>query len=66
MALNFINEINNRIYYFKGFVDMFNKDLNQRNSSMLSRFSNPLIFIINNNNDIKKYRKDNTEKGKEN
>jgi hypothetical protein len=66
MALNFINEINNRIYYFKGFVDMFNKDLNQRNSSMLSRFSNPLIFIINNNNDIKKDRKDNTEKGKEN
>jgi hypothetical protein len=24
---------------------------------MLSRFSNPLIFIINNNNDIKKDRK---------
>jgi hypothetical protein len=67
IAISFINEINNRIYYSKGFVDKFNKDLNYRNGNMLPSFSNPLIFIINNNNDnIKKDRKDNTGKGKEN
>ena len=64
IAISFINEINNRIYYSKGFVDIFNKDLNHRNNS--TSFSNPLIVIINNNRDIKKDREDNTEKGKEN
>jgi hypothetical protein len=63
IAISFINEINNRIYYSKGFVDKFNKDLNYRNGNMLPSFSNPLIFIINKNNDnIKKDRKDNTKK----
>jgi hypothetical protein len=64
IAISFINEITNRIYYSKGFVDKFNKDLNYRNNS--TSFSNPLIVIINNNRDIKKDREDNTEKGNEN
>ncbi|MGN6628493.1 MAG: hypothetical protein ACTHKJ_01290, partial [Candidatus Nitrosocosmicus sp.] len=64
IAISFINEITNRIYYSKGFVDFFNKELNHRNNS--TSFSNPLIVIINNNRDIKKDREDNTEKGNEN
>ncbi|MGN6347699.1 MAG: hypothetical protein ACTHME_08355, partial [Candidatus Nitrosocosmicus sp.] len=64
IAISFINEITNRIYYSKGFVDFFNKELNHRNNS--TSFSNHLIVIINNNRDIKKDREDNTEKGNEN
>ncbi|MGN6349275.1 MAG: hypothetical protein ACTHLL_05965, partial [Candidatus Nitrosocosmicus sp.] len=64
IAISFINEITNRIYYSKGFVDFFNKELNHRNNS--TSFSNPLIVIINNNRDIKKDREDNTEKCNEN
>ncbi|MGN6614456.1 MAG: hypothetical protein ACTHKC_05390, partial [Candidatus Nitrosocosmicus sp.] len=64
IAISFINEITNRIYYSKRFVDFFNKELNHRNNS--TSFSNPLIVIINNDRDIKKDREDNTEKGNEN
>jgi len=54
IAFSFINTINNRIYYFKGFLDQFNKELNYRNILLSSKLSNPFIFIINNNDDGKK------------
>jgi len=54
IAISFINAINNKIYYFKGFLDQFNKDLNYRNILLSSKLSNPFIFIINNNNDSKR------------
>ena len=69
MAISIIYTINNTVYYYKGFTDQFNKDLNYRNNSMsssLSRLFNPFIFIINNNNnDMKKDKEegdDNAEK----
>jgi hypothetical protein len=66
IAVYFINEINNKIYYFKGFIDQFNDGLRYRNIiRSLPSLSNPLIFIIN-NHDIRKDRENNTEKGKEN
>ena len=30
IAISFINTINNKIYYYKGLLDQFNKDLNYR------------------------------------
>ena len=69
MAISIIYTINNTVYYYKGFTDQFNKDLNYRNNSMsssLSRLFNPFIFIINNNNNEMKKDKeegdDNAEK----
>jgi hypothetical protein len=69
MAISIIYTINNTVYYYKGFTDQFNKDLNYRNNSMSSSLSslfNPFIFIINNNNnDMKKDKEegdDNAEK----
>jgi hypothetical protein len=64
IAIPFINAINNKFYYLRGFSDQF-KGLNYRNNNSSSRLPIPFIFIIN-NNDIKKDRyKDNIEKGKE-
>ena len=59
MAISIIYTINNTAYYYKGFTDQFNKDLNYRNnglsSSSSSKLPRPFIFIINNDNkDIKK------------
>jgi len=66
IAISFINAINNKIYYFKGFSDQFNKDVYYRNSCISSRLSNPFIFIIT-NYDIKKDRDGkNDNKRKEN
>jgi len=69
MAISIIYTINNTVYYYKGFIDQFNKVLNYRNNSLSSlsslRLSNPFIFIINNKNDIKKDKEggdDNTKK----
>ena len=74
MAISIIYTINNTVYYYKGFTDQFNKDLNYRNNSLSSSLSSklpiPFIFIINNDNkDIKKDKErgdDNREKDKEN
>ncbi len=44
MAISIANTINNRISYFKGFMDHFNHDFNKIHSS--SGFSNPFIFIV--------------------
>ena len=51
IAISFINTINNSVYYYKGFVDQFNKDLNYK-INVSSKLSKPFIFIIN--KDMKK------------
>ena len=68
MAISIIYTINNTVYYYKGFIDQFNKVLNYRNNSLSSlsslRLSNPFIFIINNKNDIKKDKENLKQKKK--
>jgi len=65
MAISIIYTINNTAYYYKGFTDQFNKDLNYRNNSLSSSLSSklpiPFIFIINNDNkDIKNIKREET------
>ena len=62
IAISFINTINNRIYYYKGFIDLFNKDLNYYKFNVPgSRPSYPFIFIIN--KDMEKDKDEDNKKG---
>jgi len=62
IAISFINIISNRIYYYSGYIDQLNKDLNYKINIISSKLSNPfIIFIIN--KDLKKNTNDNKEKG---
>ena len=48
-GISFINEINNKMLYFKGLIDHYNKDIDNKIKTS-SRFSVPSpIFIIYNN-----------------
>jgi hypothetical protein len=48
-GISFLNEINNKVFYFKGLIDYYNKDINNKIKTS-SRFSLPSpIFIIYNN-----------------
>ena len=61
IAISFINIISNRIYYYSGYIDQLNKDLNYKINIISSKLSNPfIIFIIN--KDLKKNTNDNKEK----
>ena len=53
-GISFINEINNKMFYFKAMMDHYNKDIDNKIKSS-SRVSMPSsIFIIYNNTEKKK------------
>ena len=67
IAISIINTINNQIYYYKGYIDQFNKDLNYYKSNVSVRPSRPLIFIVNKDSEIDKDDDNNiNKKGKDN
>jgi hypothetical protein len=48
-GISFLNEINNKMFYFKGLIEHYNKDIDNKIKTS-SRFSVPSpIFIIYNN-----------------
>jgi hypothetical protein len=57
MAISIIYTINNSVYYYTGFTDQFNKDLNYYRIDVSgNRPSHPFIFLIN--KDIEKDKDD--------
>jgi hypothetical protein len=46
ITTSFINAIDNKIFYYKGFMDQFNKDLNYK-INISSRLSSPIFIICN-------------------
>ena len=59
-GISFLNEINNKMFYFKGLIEHYNKDIDNKIKTS-SRFSVPSpIFIIYNN--IRKEKDDWEEK----
>ena len=56
MVISIIYTINNTVYYYKGFIDRFNKDVNYKINTSGNIPSHPFIFIVN--KDIEKDKDD--------